>query len=157
MPLPWPPRLDQWREQIDAAAEATGLAPELIAAVVDRESGGGDFLTPRGPSGTGDAGHGRGLCQIDDRFHADWLANNDWRDAAVNIMFGAKLLKGYVDMLGGIPAGIAAYNAGPSRAQRILDNFGMDVSALDTITTGRDYVSDVLARVEQLQTLELEG
>jgi hypothetical protein len=33
----------------------------------------------------------------------------------------------------------------------------MDVSALDTITTGRDYVSDVLARVEQLQTLELEG
>jgi hypothetical protein len=148
---------------------ATGLAPELIAAVLDRESRGGEALKPAGPSGTGDweaglpLGHGRGLLQIDDRFHRDWLAQTRpdgtplWMDAAANILFGAQLLKGYVDMLGSIPAGVCAYNAGPSRAQRVLDTVGEDVEALDSITTGKDYVSDVLRKEAELQPITLEG
>jgi soluble lytic murein transglycosylase-like protein len=83
-------------------AKDTGIDPFLIAALGDRESRWGNALSPRGPWGTGDAGHGRGLLQIDDRsFGPDengvgsgdgWLASHDWRDPETNIRKGAELL-----------------------------------------------------------------
>jgi hypothetical protein len=44
------------REQID---------PALLVAMAHRETGMRNIV--------GDSGHGRGIMQIDDRFHADWL------------------------------------------------------------------------------------
>ena len=51
--------------EISAAAAAHGLDPKLLAAVAAQETGG-----PGSDSGAnivGDAGHGHGLFQIDDR------------------------------------------------------------------------------------------
>src|SRR5262245_9985936 len=68
-----PSRLSRWAHPIAAASLATGICPFLIAAVMDRESQGGEALSSGEASGTGDNGHGRGLMQIDDRSHKDFL------------------------------------------------------------------------------------
>lgn len=85
-------------------AKETGVDPFILAALGDRESRWGDALSPKGPSGTGDVGHGRGLLQIDDRsFGPDergvgsgngWLGSHDWRDPYTNVRKGADILKG---------------------------------------------------------------
>ena len=64
----------------------------LLAAICSRESGFGRYLTPPGPGGTGDSGHGHGLMQIDDRTWGVWLASHDWPSPYTNITKGAQLL-----------------------------------------------------------------
>lgn len=148
----WPARLSQWRSEIENAALITGLAPELIAAIMDRESFGGLYLVPPGPTGTGDNGHGHGLLQIDDRTWPDFCADvATWGNPEANILFGAKLLESYISELGSVPAGVAAYNAGPGRVQKVVTSMGPDVQALDQLTTGRNYCSWVLNRCAELQ------
>ena len=83
-------------------AKEQAIDPFLIYAIGQRESRWGNALSPKGPSGTGDVGHGRGIMQIDDRsFGPDangegkgngWLAENDWTDPYTNITQGAKIL-----------------------------------------------------------------
>jgi soluble lytic murein transglycosylase-like protein len=150
----WPRRLEQWRAELEAAAAQTGLAIELIAAIMDRESLGGAALTPQGPTGTGDFGHGRGLLQVDDRAFPDFAAEpSQWQNPRTNIAFGARILARNVQAFhGDIPCGIAAYNAGIRRVHRlILMVPDPSIEQLDQLTTGRDYVSDVLSRLHRLQ------
>jgi hypothetical protein len=71
------------------AADAFGLSPFLLAAICDRESRYGAALAP---DLTGDCGHGRGLMQIDDRAHPEWIALGAWRDPAQNVLKGAHVL-----------------------------------------------------------------
>ena len=47
---------------------------------------------PPGPIGTGDSGHGRGLMQIDDRSHGQWLMTHNWQDPETNITYGGQIL-----------------------------------------------------------------
>jgi hypothetical protein len=59
-----------WQPYVQDVALACEAAREdtvLIVAIGLRESNLGRALVPRGPSGRGDGGHGRGLFQIDDR------------------------------------------------------------------------------------------
>jgi hypothetical protein len=69
----------------------------ILAALIERESGSGVFLSPPGPGGTGDNGFGHGLAQIDSRSFGQWLANHPWQDPFTNINFGAQLL--YSDLI----------------------------------------------------------
>ena len=163
----WPARLEQWREDIEAAATATGLDPTLIAAVMDRESLGGVGLTPKGPHGTGDfdpnhpgmLGHGRGLMQIDDRAFPVFCADpGQWQDAGRNIMFGAQLLaRNLIDLDGNTAAAVAAYNCGVNRIARLLaakpDATSKD---FDGFTTGGNYSLDVLERKAKLDEADRE-
>ena len=59
--------------------EKTGEAPELLAAIVERESyyGTARGYFPKGRGGRGDNGHGHGLWQIDDGSHQAFLAAKD--------------------------------------------------------------------------------
>jgi soluble lytic murein transglycosylase-like protein len=148
----WPPRLEQWREPIEAAAAAYSLAPELIAAVMDRESEGGLALSPPGPAGTGDGGNGLGLMQLDRRYHT--LTEAQWQDPYTNISLGAEELRDNLDGLDqNLLAAICAYNASIKRV-RILMSVVDEPTAVqfDALTTGKDYVSWVLARMDSLQT-----
>lgn len=153
--LPW--RLAQWARQILAAAEAHRVDPLLLAAIMDRETLGGTApqLSVPGPSGTGDHGHGRGLMQVDDRAHASWLACHDWTDPAQNIDYGAAVLaEGLRTFPGCEPGGIAAYNCGARRVRKVLQALGEDedwVDAFDALTTGGNYVSDVIERRRKLR------
>lgn len=153
-----PPHLDRWYLCFQAAHMQTGVDPYLLAAICDRESAGGEALTPKGPAGTGDKGHGRGLMQIDDRYHLSFIAARDgrgialWQVPAFNILYAARLLTQMWGSLHIWPAAIAAYNAGASMARGALAALSPDapqeaiVAALDRVTAHGDYVSDVLRR-----------
>jgi soluble lytic murein transglycosylase-like protein len=148
-----PGRIGVWAKEIASAAMATAPAdvgPMLwalvLAAIMDRESGGGRYLIPYGPGGVGDRGHGRGLMQIDDRDRppfpgrAAFVRGVEWKDPAKNIMFGARVLATYYDHASGhLGRAIAAYNAGP---------VAFTAKDPDSVTTGKNYSRDVLARVD---------
>lgn len=147
-----------YRPYIDqAAARYSWLQPSVIAGIGSRESAWGRILSPRGPSGTGDGGHGRGLMQIDDRFHQTFIGSGLWRNPKSNIDYGIDevLAKNYAyldantslqgtDLLRGA---LASYNAGLSSITRAIRE-GRDV---DYYTTGQDYSWDVLNRAGWFQ------
>jgi soluble lytic murein transglycosylase-like protein len=92
-------------------ARETGVDPFLIYALGQRESRWGSALTPFGPSGTGDGGHGRGIMQIDDRSWGTWIASNNWRDPYTNVRKGAEILNGMIRFFSGKDA-VAGYTDG---------------------------------------------
>jgi hypothetical protein len=141
----------------EVAARYDWLQPSVIAAIGSRESAWGLLLAPKGPGGTGDGGHGRGLMQIDDRFHQTFISSGKWRDPKENLNYGIEsVLKpnyNYLDRntnLQGkelLRAALASYNAGLGN---VMDAYeaGLDV---DYYTTGKDYGRDVLDRAGWFQ------
>ncbi len=147
-----PPAGVQYGELVWRAAKAHGIDPTLLAAVISHESGFGEFLTPKGPRGTSGSGDDLGLAQISKKAWADWAATHDWGDPAVNIDKGAEILAASLAAFpGNTPAGIAAYNAGPSNVKRALaaGKAPGDVTTHDA--KGRDYVQNVVAQLDKLQ------
>ncbi len=154
--LPW---LQEHRRLIEPIAESFELSPAVVAGIMSRESGGGRLLGKGDcPPLTGDRGHGRGLMQIDDRWHKHFIKIGDfWTYHPANIAYGCYLLsknlkaaerrlKGFnSDEL--LRVALAAYNCGPGRAIKAART-GMDV---DAYTTGGDYSSDVLERARFLR------
>ena len=149
-----PTILHQYIDFLVASAEKWTLTPELLGAILMRESGGGVYLTPKGPTGKGDytngVWHGFGLAQLDIRSHQDILNLQDdngiplWQDPAWNIDHGAEILSNAIGKLAdlGLDAGVAAYNAGTGHIRKIVEG-GEDC---DTGTTGKDYAASVLAQ-----------
>lgn len=137
------------------------------------ETGSGDF-TPRGGKLPPDGfGYGRGLMQIDYESNIAWCALVDpdtgkffWQLASQNVDKGGAIFSAKLAALNGdILASICAYNAGEGSlpgedpehphghgAKLVLANLPWNpsqdakIAALDTITTGKNYVSDVLRR-----------
>jgi hypothetical protein len=162
-----PRRLSQWATPLHLAAGMTSQCPWLLSAILERESRGGEALTPPGPAGTGDGGHGRGLMQIDDRFHSAFVSHvlqdgrPAWQDAAVNIAYGANVLRGVMSFFRtpawalssrvADAAGVASYNAGQRSVAAAMRREGLDaaehklLAAIDSPTTGRNYSAWVLA------------
>ncbi|GEM_PF-1834709 len=135
-----------------AASRYSWLDASVVAGIGSRESGWGRFLSPRGPSGTGDGGHGRGLMQIDDRYHQSFIGSGRWSNPKDNIDYAVdQVLANYYSHLDRNTAlegrellrgAIAAYNSGLSSVTRAISQ-GRDV---DYYTTGQDYSWDVLNR-----------
>ena len=153
------PKNSSYRPLIEAAANRYDwLAPSVVAGIGSRESAWGRFLSPQGPTGTGDGGHGRGLMQIDDRFHQDFINSGQWTDAKANINYGIdNVLSNYYDYLDInttlegkdlLRGAIASYNAGPTSVLNAI-NQGLDI---DYYTTGQDYSWDVLNRAGWFQS-----
>ena len=153
------PGLERHRALIGAIAASFGLEPAVAAGVVSRESGGGRLLGRNGcPPDTGDRGHGRGLMQIDDRWHRGFIGLGElWRTPAANLAYGCHLLAQYREALRKrlpglteeelLRAALAAYNSGTESAERLLRAGGDP----DAGTTGGNYGRDVLARAEWLR------
>lgn len=113
---------------IQDAAEAHGLDPALVAAVVEVESGfDASAISPVGAMG---------LMQIMPGTAAEWGLMEPF-DAAANVDTGAAYLAWLLDRYGSVELALAAYNAGPGRvdACQCIPNNGE--------TAG--YVADVLA------------
>ena len=145
-PLKLPRHLVYLEKHFRVAGEEWTVDPLLLAAICDRESGGGVYLVPPDPSGVGDKGHGRGLMQIDDRTWVKWLRDHRWQDALTNIRSGAEILRGEMDRFAqtghGIECAIAAYNCGATRVREALAR----KAPVDTYTTQQNYSADVLRR-----------
>ena len=106
---------------IAAAAARYHLDPRLLAAVAAQESGG-----PGSDSGrnvVGDGGHGRGIFQIDDRWHA-FARTPAAMDPARNADYAASLLAGNLRRYGDVRAALTAYNAGSPAATGTVTAWG---------------------------------
>lgn len=100
--------------QIATAARRHGLDPELLAAVAAQETGGPGANAGRNV--VGDSGHGHGVFQIDDRWHA-FAATPDAMDPAKNADYAAGMLSGLLSRYGGnVHEALSAYNAGSPTA-----------------------------------------
>jgi hypothetical protein len=100
--------------EIAQAAARHGLDPRLLAAVAAQETGGPD--TNAGSNIVGDGGHGHGVFQIDDRFHA-FAKTSAAMDPAQNADYAAGMLRGLMDRYGGDShKALSAYNAGQPNA-----------------------------------------
>jgi soluble lytic murein transglycosylase-like protein len=156
-PLKLPRHLAYLERHFRVAGDDWTVDPLLLAAVCDRESGGGVYLVPPDPSGVGDRGHGRGLMQIDDRTWVKWLRDHRWQDALTNIRFGAEILRGEMDRFAqtghGIECAVAAYNCGPARVRQAL----AEKRGCDFYTHGQDYAADVLRRRAAFAALQQGG
>ncbi len=143
-------------DRIMASVEADKTLPAgILLAIASQETDMNDVV--------GDGGHGRGLFQIDDRSHQDFLARVGASGAgkkppipkaadhagsllASNITFGAG--KG-VPQSRRLKFGLSAYNAGAGGALKGLQEHGDP----DARTTGGDYGASVLARFAMFQSL----
>jgi cell wall-associated NlpC family hydrolase len=131
----------QVSDMIDQAAQAGGVAPSLLAAVVKQESGfsqtNADGRTKTSPAGA------LGLAQLmPDTARGLGV---DPHDAMQNLIGGARYLKQLLDQFGGdVTKAIAAYNAGPGAVQR----YGGTPPYDETQNYVR-IVSDNLSRAQQ--------
>jgi hypothetical protein len=148
-------RANGWEQCCFEAERAAGLPAGLLLALASRETDMNDVV--------GDSGHGRGLFQIDDRWHPDFLGRHraggpggkpPVRDAA---RYAAELVRANLDYARrkGIPErdrlkfALSAYNAGAGGAWSGYREEGNS----DARTTGRDYGRDVLARFALFQQI----
>ena len=148
-----PPALEQYRQDIIDASEATGVPANLLAAVIwDESKGVAAAGSTNGENGLTDSG----LMQINPETfaalkekHPD-LLSGDASDPKTNIMAGALYLKEQYDQFGDWDLALRAYNSGP---------LSVDPSDASISTTGlgtQNYVEkvnfyqDLLSRGEQL-------
>ncbi len=111
----------RYAAQIEAAAKAHGLEPRLLAAVAAQETGG-----PGSNSGAnivGDHGHGRGVFQIDDRWHG-FARTPAAMDPGKNADYAAGMLSGLIAQYGGVRQALSAYNAGSPHATGTVTTWG---------------------------------
>ena len=107
---------------IAAAAARHGLDPALLAAVAAQETGGPGCDSGRNV--VGDGGHGHGLFQIDDRWHA-FARSPSAMDPAANADYAAGMLAGNLRRYGGdVRAALSAYNAGSPTAAGTTTDWG---------------------------------
>ena len=137
--------LGQYRRSVAAwpflpDVEASYRLPRcLLVAVASRETNCRNVV--------GDGGHGHGVFQYDDRSHA--IPAGFDGDVRLQAETAAAMLRGLIDAFqGNVRAALDAYNAGAGAVRAAL-RVGRDP---DSVTTGRDYGSDVLARMSYLQT-----
>ena len=151
--------------QITAAAQRHGLDPTLLAAVAAQETGGPGANS--GANVVGDGGHGHGVFQIDDRYHA-FASTPAAMDPAQNADYAAGMLSGLLQTYGGnVHAALSAYNAGSPAATGTTTNWGAGATLgyADSVMahyaqlagTARDAqipeLADTTASVNQLQSL----
>jgi hypothetical protein len=147
--------LKKYEVIVKKVAAQYAIPASVIAGIGSRESHWGLALTPPNPGGTGDGGHGRGLMQIDDRWHIPFIQSGKWAIASENIIYGCAVLKSSINLFTkngitgftALQGGIAGYNCGPSRALAgHREGYGVDY-----YTTGRDYAKNVLERAGWFQ------
>jgi hypothetical protein len=147
-------RAQKWESAMTAAETAKTLPAGLLLAVASQETDMNDVV--------GDSGHGRGLFQIDDRSHTDFLTRNGAAGAGgkppigAAALYAAALLRGNLDY--GAANGVkqadrpkfmlSAYNAGAGGAIA-----GYREGDSDRRTTGSDYGRAVLLRHATFQEL----
>jgi hypothetical protein len=126
--------------EIVRAAGKHGVNAQLLAAVAAQETGGPG--SNAGSNIVGDGGHGHGLFQIDDRWHA-FARNPAAMDPQANADYAAGMISGLLRRYGGnVHKALSAYNAG-------------DPNATGTITPWQDgrklgYADSVMRHYAQL-------
>ncbi len=112
----------RYAPQIARAAARHGVDPALLAAVAAQETGGPG--TNAGSNIVGDGGHGHGVFQIDDRWHA-FAKSSRAMDPGANADYAARMLSGLLRRYGGnVGEALSAYNAGDPHARGTSTRWG---------------------------------
>lgn len=148
-------------ERIASVAESHDLDPYLVAALVNVESGFEETrVSPRGAVGLmqvmpSTAEEVRDRSEMPSRVTTETL-----KDPEVNLEYGATYLSRLVERYEGhVPSALAAYNAGPSNADKWRDSASEESSAgaalLESIDypETRRYIRDVLKQREDYRRL----
>ncbi len=127
-PLP----ADELGSLVEEIAQREGLTPDLLRAVIEKESGGLPCAVSRKGA--------QGLMQLMPATAAE-LGVTDPFDPPANVSGGARLLRQLLARYGGdLALALGAYNAGPA----YIDAFG----ALPPYRETLDYVSAILGRLQ---------
>lgn len=125
---------------IAQAAASHGVDPTLLAAVAAQETGGPG--SNAGRNIVGDGGHGHGVFQIDDRYHA-FAGSKAAMDPSRNADYAAGMLRGLLDGNGGnVHDALSSYNAGSPHATGTTTKWG------DGSTLG--YADSVMRHYQRL-------
>ena len=116
----WPGDILALEGIIAVAADRNNLEPNLVAALVKKESWFDPAKFPQGlnrcPEGpcSGSCTSSEGALGPAQVMPYHFSSIEDGRDAVTNIRRGAEILRGYIDKKGGIRKGLAAYYCGPN-------------------------------------------
>jgi hypothetical protein len=134
-----------YASQIAAAARRRGVDPELLAAVAAQETGGPG--SNAGRNVVGDGGHGHGIFQIDDRWHA-FAATTGAMNPAKNADYAAGMLHDLLARNGGdAHRALSAYNAGSPTARGTTTRWS-DGSVLGYADSVMRHYRDLTGRPE---------
>lgn len=100
-------------EMLDAASKKYGIPPNILKAVAWQESGWNSKAL------SFDGHHGKGVMQIDDRFH-QFARTEDVFDPAKNIDYGAKYLASLYKDTGSWQGALKRYNGGSDYPPKVL-------------------------------------
>ncbi|MBV9271056.1 MAG: transglycosylase SLT domain-containing protein [Candidatus Eremiobacteraeota bacterium] len=107
---------------IAQAAARHNVDPLLLASVAAQETGGPG--SSAGRNIVGDGGHGRGVFQIDDRWH-DFARTSQAMDPSANADYAAGMIHGLLQKYGGdVHRALSAYNAGSPDATGTVTDWG---------------------------------
>lgn len=124
-----------------SAASKYSVPVTLLLAIASKETGMGTDPYLLSSNWTGRDGHGKGIMQVDDRYHSIMhVVPAD--DHITNIDYAAEFLAGLLRDLPNQHQAVAAYNAGAGGVRRVV-NQGLSP---DAATTGGNYGKDVLQR-----------
>lgn len=130
----------QWQSQIQAASDATGVPPDVLAAVMEAESNGN-------PSAKSPAG-AIGLMQLMPGTAKD--LGVDPTDPRQNILGGALYLRQQAKAFGGdLAKTLAAYNAGPGAVSKY--------NGVPPYAETRRYVNNILSRLRSTPAAKAQG
>ena len=134
----WGSTIRQWSAQIEKEAQASGLDPDFIAAVINAESNGKkDVVSRMGAVGLmGVMPTGPGL---------EWRPSQETlKDPEVNLSWGVAILTEIIRQSGGdVAAALAAYSGGWDQAasrvpqeysSRVLDNYARAIAARNRVS-----------------------
>ena len=129
------PMSEELQDHIFEQCEAVGLEPEIVVAVIARES-------MYDSDAIGDGGRAFGLMQIHPRWHSERMKElgcTDLLNPFENVTVGIDILGELYEVSGSVEWALMAYNGGDSYADSL-------------VAEGRvsDYVKDVLGGAEEL-------
>lgn len=124
-----------WQEYIEQLCEDKDISPELVEALIERES----TWNPEAVNG-----NCIGLMQVDKNIYKDLIGSRNLTDPYDNIQIGVEILEELIHKYGEVAPALMFYNAGYS------EKFGIVAYHDGAIS---DYADWILKRAEELERL----
>lgn len=124
-----------WQEYIEQLCEDKDISPELVEALIERES----TWNPEAVNG-----NCIGLMQVDKNIYKDLIGSRNLTDPYDNIQIGVEILEELLHKYGEAAPALMFYNAGYS------DNYGIGAYEDGTLS---NYADEILKRAAELERL----
>lgn len=124
-----------WQEYIEQLCEDKDISPELVEALIERES----TWNPEAVNG-----NCIGLMQVDKNIYKDLIGSRNLTDPYDNIQIGVEILEELLHKYGEAAPALMFYNAGYS------DEYGIGAYEDEKLS---NYADEILKRAEELERL----